>query len=276
MGDRKSKQNCLHILAPNTDSSPQPDSQKQAPQCNVTFTFEQFTTFITSLTKEFSTTVKELVNKFEAMNESRINTLEGHIFELNNKVDKLESNIDKISKINQTLRSKLCDNFINGVKEKEREKSNDFTISGFTEQVALDEENTLKSPQELMDSFTRGTLKINEQIQITNGSIHTSVSKSNGDAAKFFKLSGTLKHNNEWKSIFSNISALKDTNLFLDRSHCQEVQYILNDFKRKVGLERQQNNKNAFVKNLTLHINDNTFEVFDILKSNYFRDISKL
>jgi gas vesicle protein len=108
---RKSKQTCIQILTPKSDDNQ--NTKKNDNQCIVSFTFNQFSGFITNLTKEFSNTIKDMVHKFEEMNNTKINNLEGHIFQLSTKVEKLESNISNLNKVNQTLKLKLCEAYLN-------------------------------------------------------------------------------------------------------------------------------------------------------------------
>ena len=66
-----------------------------------------------------------------------------------------------------------------------------------------------------MDSFTNATLKLNERIVITNGSILTSHSKT--ENKKIYKLKAALQSNEDRKNIYPNIISFKETNLYLDR-----------------------------------------------------------
>jgi gas vesicle protein len=108
---RKSKQTCIQILTPKSDDNQ--NTKKNDNQCIVSFTFNQFSGFINNLTKEFCNTIKDMVHKFEEMNNTKINNLEGHIFQLSTKVEKLESNISNLNKVNQTLKLKLCEAYLN-------------------------------------------------------------------------------------------------------------------------------------------------------------------
>jgi hypothetical protein len=210
-----------------------------------------------------------MMHKFESINVDKISNLEGNIYDLKNKVDKLEANLEKVTKANHNLKLKLCDSYIEKIREIENTKSREFQISGFSELVALDLEKGLKSPQDIMNCFTKDTLQIEQMIPIENAIVLTSTSKDSG--SKMFKIKGSLSSNQDWKPIFSNISLLKDTNLFLDKFHAVEVQNILNEFKKKLASERLLKKK-ASIKNLTLYVDDNSYEVFSVLKSNFLRD----
>jgi hypothetical protein len=179
--------------------------------------------------------------------------------------------VDKVTRMNQVLKQKLADSYILDIKTKE-EKANNFQISGFSEQIAIDSQQAVKSPQEIMDIFTKATLKIDNKIQITNGCVFSSTSNENNQ--KLFKLKGTLTNHEDWKLIFSNIKHLNDTNLYLDKSHSPDVQAVLTDFRKKLSLEKQKNkDTKATLKNMTLQVDGVYYEVFNVLRSKFLKDM---
>jgi hypothetical protein len=97
-------------------------------------------------------------------------------------------------------------------------------------------------------------------------------SKIGNEKNKLFKLKGTLSDSADWALIFSKIRNLKDTDLYFDKCHSPEVTKVLGEFRKKVFVERQQN-KNAFLKNLTLTIDDNNFDVYNVIKSRFLKSI---
>jgi hypothetical protein len=159
---------------------------------------------------------------------------------------------------------------LNDIKNHEFERSKNFQIASFTSEVALKQDNSLKSPQELMDSFTSSTLKLENSIPIINGIVHTSSSKNS--EIKYYKLKAKLQDGQDWKYIYSKIRELKETKIYLDREHTPEVGNILKDFRDRKALEKEQG-KEAYIKNLTLHVENNTFEVYSILKNKFLKDL---
>ena len=66
---------------------------------------------------------------------------------------------------------------------------------------------------------------------------------------------------------------MKNSNLYLDRQHCKEVNEILFQFRKKVTDDKQAGNKNTYIKNLTLYTNNNSYEVFNTLKNNFLKEL---
>ena len=118
-----------------------------------------------------------MLTKFDAVNDTKIINLENNILQLSDKLDKLETKVDKLNKENKSLRNKLGEMYIDNIKEKETILSDIFTIQGFSERVALNDDKTALKPQELMNIFTKSTLKMDNQVKITNGMITNSTSK---------------------------------------------------------------------------------------------------
>jgi hypothetical protein len=58
----------------------------------------------------------------------------------------------------------------------------------------------------------------------------------------------------------------------LDREHTPEVGNILKDFRDRKALEKEQG-KEAYIKYLTLYVENNTFEVYSILKNKFLKDL---
>jgi hypothetical protein len=269
---RKSKQNCLSILNPSTEGSPLVDVIKSTGNCNVNFTFDQLANLITTLTSDFTNSIKTLVDKFENINCNKNENLELQIQDLNVKCDSLQTQIHSISKQNDYLRNLLCDSYINKIKEKEEAVANDFVISGFTELIALDVDSNVKSPEEIMNAFSQHTLKLPQPIVINNASVHIIPSKLGNATPKIYKLKASLTNASDWGLIFSKIRNLKDTELYFDRTHSNEVQKVLTEFRTTISKERALG-KSATLKNLTLTLDDNTFEVFSILKSRFLKSV---
>jgi hypothetical protein len=121
-----------------------------------------------------------------------------------------------------------------------------------------------------MNSFVKNTLKLDNTITISNASVSVIKSKLGNNANKLYKLKGSLVDSSDWSSIFSRIRNLKDTNLFLDKCHTPEVKQVLSDFRKTVFTERQ-NNKNAYIKNLTIVLDEQSYDVFSVLKSRFAR-----
>jgi regulator of replication initiation timing len=149
---RKSKQNCLSIINPLNDGAPGGETPK-SPSCNVSFSFEQLANLITTLTSDFTGSIKMLVDKFESLNVNKLDNLESQLSDLNNKYDSLKSQVQSLSNQNDHLRQLLGESYISQIKQQEEAVSNDFVISGFTELVALDSDSQLKLPQDLMNCF---------------------------------------------------------------------------------------------------------------------------
>ncbi len=83
-------------------------------------------------------------------------------------------------------------------------------------------------------------------------------------------MKATLSSSQDWGAIFSKIRALKETGLYLDREHTKEVQDVLSEFKKRAYLEKQ-NDKVAFIKNLTLFVDNTSYEVFNTLQHNFLK-----
>jgi len=269
---RKSKQNCLSLLNPTSQSSPSVDAQQTSNLGNVSFTFEQLANLITSITSDFSNSIKTLVEKFENINCNRNENMELQIQDLNSKCDSLQTQISSISKQNEYLRQLLCDSYLNQIKQKEELVANDFVIAGFTELVVKDNDDHFKSPQDIMNDFSLKILKLPNPIEINNSTINLIPSKSGNNTRKSYKLKATLANASDWGLIFSKIKNLKDTELYFDKTHTTDVQQILTEFRKTIFKEREQN-KMAFMKNLTMTIENNTFEVYSILKSRFLKSI---
>jgi hypothetical protein len=234
----------------------------------ISVTFDQLSILISNITKDFSSTIKDLVSKFETINSTKIDTLEGHIFSLSDRIEKLEDKLQKVLKSNQLLKNQLCDNYINNIKDKEAIFSQKFEINGFTKEVAL-QDNKILSGQELMDKFTANTLKLKTNIKLDDSKVEVTTNSSTGDS--LYKLKGTMADNRQWANIFSNIIALKETNLYFDRYHCPEVQEVLKEFRKRMSTARLQMKK-ASLKNLTLTIEDVSYEVYSILRSRFLKE----
>jgi hypothetical protein len=289
MGEnRKSKQNCLQTLNANNNVNVSPtivgpkvtesntnEGSKINNNCSLTFSFDQLAGLITNLTTEFTSSIKLMLEKFENVHSNKIEKLEGHIFTLSERCDILENQLDKVLRSNSNLKQLLCESHINKIKEQEEVLSNKFEISGFNDCAALGSDNQAKSPQELMNSFTKATLKLENQINISNGTITKVPSKTGSNENNFYKLTATLTDAKDWSLIFSRINNLKNTPLFLDKFHTKEVKNILAEFKKIMYNEKVvKNNKNVSLKNLTLTIDDNTQEVFSILKSRFIKSLN--
>jgi hypothetical protein len=80
-----------------------------------------------------------------------------------------------------------------------------------------------------------------------------------------------MADNRQWANIFSNIIALKETNLYFDRYHCPEVQEVLKELRKRLSTARLQMKK-ASLKNLTLTIEDVSYEVYSILRSRFLKE----
>ena len=137
----------------------------------------------------------------------------------------------------------------------------------------MNNENNLKSPQEVMNSFTKATLKLDNAINISSGAISKVASKDAKNDNKIYKLKGILDDQNDWNFIFSRIINLKDTPLYLDKIHCNEVKNVLGEF-RKWMYNAKLEKKMVSLKSLTLTIDDQQHEVFSILKSRFLKAIN--
>jgi len=72
-------------------------------------TFEQVTNLIATKTNNFTSTIKELVNKFETLNNGQLEVQESNLQDLISKVNELEKKLDHSNKQNLMLKNLLND-----------------------------------------------------------------------------------------------------------------------------------------------------------------------
>src|SRR5271156_4863571 len=216
-----------------------------------------------------------MVEKFEKFHSTKIDNMEGQILMLNEKMDSYKREMAHLTKINNNLRQQLCEGYLAKIKEQELALNDKFEISGFSGTVCIGEDNTIKPPQEIMKAFTLNSLKLDKPILISNASVSVIPSKLGNKENKgevLYKLKGSLVNEADWGLIFSKISNLKLTNLFLDKVHTLEVKSILAEFIKKV-YDETQNHRKASLKNLTLTMEDQSFDVYSVLKSRFMKTL---
>jgi hypothetical protein len=106
-----------------------------------------------------------------------------------------------------------------------------------------------------MNIFVKETLKVNENIKITNSKIIASSGKNS--VTKTFHLCGTLGQSDDWKTIFKNIKQLKEIELWFEKKHFPEIEEVLKDFRSRL-YNATANNKLGFIKNVSLTIDNKT------------------
>ena len=72
-------------------------------------TFEQVTNLIATKTNNFTSTIKELVNKFETLNNGQLEVQESNLQDLISRVNELEKKLDHSNKQNLMLKNLLND-----------------------------------------------------------------------------------------------------------------------------------------------------------------------
>jgi hypothetical protein len=232
--------------------------------------FDQVSKLISEMTSQFTNTIKLLCTKFEELNTNRLDKLESTIFDMNKRMDKLQTDLNIQIKMNNNLKDKLCNDYIDKVKQEEKEFEGKFILYG------IDSNDTSviegHDAREIWNNFTKNNLQLKNEIKLDQFEMVTYWDKKANKQSR--SLMGKLNKLEDYKHIFGNVSKLKDTNLKFDKLHCKTVGQMLNDFKKSLYNHKQQKGKDSgCIKDYKLFLDDEEFDVFNILKNRYMKQI---